>query len=89
MDSERMPVIADAATKVRKRNRKKTTFLSASEIDEQAAARTKQAEHLPLGEARDSALRNAAQLRAYACMKRLLQPQRGLGRRNGVPDGGN
>ncbi len=89
MDSERMPIRGDVATKGRKRNRKKTTFLSASQIEEQAAARTGEAQHLPPGEARESALRNAAQLRAYASMKRLLEPQRGLGRRNGVSDGGN
>jgi hypothetical protein len=88
MRSGRMPVHADAA-KVRRRNRKKATFLSANQIDEQAAARIIEAEHLPPGEARDSALRNAAHLRAYASMKRLLEPQRGLGRRNGVSDGGN
>ena len=89
MNSERMPVRVEAETKRRKRNRKKTTFLSASQIDEQAAARTKEAERLPPGEARTSALRNAAQLRAYASMKRFLEPQRSPGRRNGVSDGSN
>jgi hypothetical protein len=79
MDSDRMPVHSEATTKGRKRNRKKTSFLSASQIDKQAATRTKEVDRLPPGEARVSALRGA----------RLFEPQSFSGRRNGVADGGN
>src|ERR1700761_3058658 len=57
LDPKRMPANAETAN-VRRRNRKKATFLSANQIDEQAEARVREAEHLPPGEARDSALRN-------------------------------
>jgi hypothetical protein len=53
-------------------NKEKMIFLSAAHLEEKAAARIKEAERLPLGEARRHALNNAAQLRSYAAMKRLL-----------------
>jgi hypothetical protein len=58
------------------RNRKKAVFLTADQLEERAAARISQAEQLPPGEARQHALKNAAQLRSYALMKRLLAPGR-------------
>ncbi|WP_420970458.1 hypothetical protein [Bradyrhizobium sp. B120] len=60
---------------LRKRNRTKVTFLTADHLDEQAEARSGEAKQLPEGEARQNALRNAAQLRVYASMKRALAPQ--------------
>ena len=57
------------------RNRKKVVFLTADHLDEQADARISEAQQLPEGEARQNALRNAAQLRMYASMKRVLAPQ--------------
>ncbi|KJC35850.1 hypothetical protein UP09_32215 [Bradyrhizobium sp. LTSP885] len=59
----------------RKRNRTKVVFLTADHLDEQADARAGEARQLPEGEARQNALRNAAQLRVYASMKRALAPQ--------------
>jgi len=58
-----------------RRNRKKVVFLTADHLEEQADARTSEAEQLPEGEARQNALRNAAQLKAYAFMKRVLTRQ--------------
>ena len=58
-----------------RRNRKKVVFLTADQLEEQADARASEAEQLPEGEARQNALRNAAQLRVYAFMKRALAPQ--------------
>jgi hypothetical protein len=58
------------------RNKEKVTFLSADRLEEQAASRLREAEQMPPGEARQNALRNAAQLRTYADMKRLLTPAR-------------
>jgi len=55
-----------------RRNRKKVVFLTADHLEEQADARASEAEQLPEGEARRNALRNAAQLRAYALMKPVL-----------------
>ena len=49
-------------------------YLSADQLEERAVARIRQAEQLPPGEARQHALKNAAQLRSYAAMKRLLVP---------------
>jgi hypothetical protein len=57
------------------RNRKKVVFLTADELEEQADTRASEAERLPEGEARQNAVRNAAQLKVYAAMKRLLTPQ--------------
>jgi hypothetical protein len=57
------------------RNKTKVTFLTADHLDEQANARASEAHQLPEGEARQNALRNAAQLRMYATMKRALTPQ--------------
>lgn len=57
------------------RSRKKVVFLTADELEEQAVARASEAERLPEGEARQNALRNAAQLKVYATMKRVLAPQ--------------
>ncbi len=61
-----------------KRNRTKTTFLSADQLDERADERVRRAEELPAGAARQHALKNAAQLRSYASMKRLLVPNLAL-----------
>jgi hypothetical protein len=58
------------------RNRENMIFLSAVHLEERAAARIREAEQLPPGEARQHALNNAAQLRSYAAMKRLLVPDR-------------
>jgi predicted transcriptional regulator len=57
-------------------NKVKVTFLSADHLEQRAALRVRQAEELPPGEARQHALKNAAQLRTYADMKRLLTPDR-------------
>jgi hypothetical protein len=57
------------------RNKNQTEFLTADHLDEQADARASEATQLPEGEARQHALRNAAQLRVYASMKRALAPQ--------------
>ena len=54
------------------RSKEKILFLSADHLQEQADARIREAEQLPDGEARQNALKNAAQLRSYANMKRLL-----------------
>jgi hypothetical protein len=56
------------------RSKEKILFLSADHLQEQADARIREAEQLPDGEARQNALKNAAQLRSYANMKRLLAP---------------
>lgn len=53
-----------------RRNRKKVVFLTTDHLEEQADARASEAMQLPEGEATQSALRNAAQLRVYAFMKR-------------------
>jgi hypothetical protein len=58
-----------------RRNKKKVAFLTADHLEEQANARASEATRLPEGEARQDALRNAAQLRVYALMKRALTPQ--------------
>jgi hypothetical protein len=58
-----------------RRNRKKVVFLTADQLEQQAEARAGEAMQLPEGEARANALRNAAQLRVYAFMKRALTPQ--------------
>jgi hypothetical protein len=57
------------------RNRNKVTFLTADDLEEKADARAREAKQLPEGEARQNALRHAAQLRTYATMKRVLTPQ--------------
>jgi hypothetical protein len=57
------------------RNRNKVVFLTADHLEEQADARASEAKQLPEGEARQHALRNAAQLRTYAAMKRVFTPQ--------------
>ena len=57
------------------RQKNKVVFLTADHLDEQADARATEAKQLPEGEARQNALRNAAQLRVYASMKRALAPQ--------------
>ena len=58
-----------------RRNRKKVVFLTADHLEQQADARASEAKQLPEGEARQNALRNAAQLRIYATMKRAVTPQ--------------
>jgi hypothetical protein len=55
-------------------HKNKTTFLTADHLEAQADARASEAKQLPEGEARQNALRNAAQLRVYASMKRVLAP---------------
>ena len=55
-------------------SKEKAIYLSADQLEERAAARIREAEQLPAGETRQHALRNAAQLRSYAAMKRLLAP---------------
>jgi len=57
------------------RNRTKVVFLTADQLEERADSRAREARQLPEGEARQNALRNAAQLRTYASMKRALTPQ--------------
>ncbi len=57
-------------------SREKPIFLTADQLEERASARIEEAERLPPGEARQHALRNAAQLRSYAAMKRHLAPGR-------------
>jgi len=57
-------------------NKEKMILLSAAHLEEKAAARIRDAEQLPLGESRQHALNNAAQLRSYAAMKRMLVPSR-------------
>jgi hypothetical protein len=54
------------------RNKERMIMLSAAYLEERAAARIRDAEQLPIGEARRHALNNAAQLRTFAAMKRLL-----------------
>jgi hypothetical protein len=61
----------------RMRQKNKVEFLTADHLEEQADARAHEAKQLPEGEARQNALRNAAQLRVYATMKRVLTPQNG------------
>ena len=56
-----------------RRNRKKVVFLTTDHLEEQADARASEAMQLPEAEATQSALRNAAQLRVYAFMKRTPQ----------------
>jgi hypothetical protein len=53
----------------------KMVFLTAEHLEAQADARVGEAKQMPEGEARQNALRNAAQLRVYASMKRTLAPQ--------------
>ncbi|TPQ42921.1 hypothetical protein C2U70_00275 [Bradyrhizobium guangdongense] len=57
------------------RNKAKVAHLTADHLDQQADARASEAKQLPEGEARQNALRNAAQLRIYAAMKRALAPR--------------
>jgi hypothetical protein len=61
----------------RMRQKNKVEFLTADNLEEQADARASEATQLPEGEARQNALRNAARLRVYASMKRVLTPQNG------------
>lgn len=58
-----------------RRNRKKVAFLTADQLEEKADARASEAEQLPEGDARQHALRSAAQLKVYADMKRVLTLQ--------------
>jgi hypothetical protein len=55
-------------------HKSKISFLTADHLEAQADARAREAEQFPAGEARQNALRNAAQLRVYASMKRALAP---------------
>jgi len=56
------------------RSTQKITYLTADHLEERAAAKLRDAEQLPPGAARQHALKNAAQLRSYAAMKRYLAP---------------
>ena len=56
------------------RSTEKITYLTADHLEERAAAKIRDAELLPPGDARQHALKNAAQLRSYAAMKRCLAP---------------
>ena len=56
------------------RSTEKITYLTADHLEERAAATIRDAEQLPPGEARQHALKDAAQLRSYAAMKRYLAP---------------
>ena len=56
-------------------DRKKTVFPTADHLEEQANARVHAAKQMPEGEAKQNALRNAAQPRPYADMKRALTPR--------------
>jgi hypothetical protein len=56
------------------RSAEKVTYLTADHLEERAAAKIRDAEQLPPGDARQHALKNAAQLRSYAAMKRYLAP---------------
>jgi hypothetical protein len=51
------------------------SHLTADYLEERAAAKIRDAEQWPPGEARQHALKNAAQLRSYAAMKRYLAPK--------------
>ena len=57
------------------RNRQKVVFLTADRLEELADAVASEAKQWPEGEAKQILLRNAAQLRVYATMKRALTPQ--------------
>ena len=57
------------------RNRNKVAFLPPDRLEELADAVASEAKQWPEGEVRQNALRNAAQLRMYATMKRALTPQ--------------
>jgi hypothetical protein len=54
------------------RIKKNVTYLTADQLEERAIARIRQAQQLPASEAQQHVLKNAAQLRCYAAMKRLL-----------------
>ncbi len=56
------------------RSEKAITYLSADDLEERAVLRIREAEQLAPGAARQHALKNAAQLRSYAAMKRFLAP---------------
>lgn len=53
-------------------SKEKATCLSADDLEERATLRIREAEQLAPGAARQHALKNAAQLRSYAAMKRYL-----------------
>jgi hypothetical protein len=53
-------------------SKEKITCLSADDLEERATLRIREAEQLAPGAARQHALKNAAQLRSYAAMKRYL-----------------
>jgi hypothetical protein len=55
--------------------RNKIVFLTAEHLEAQADARAGEAKQLPEGEARQNALRSAAQLQVYASMKRTFAPE--------------
>ena len=56
------------------RSKEKVTYLSVDDLEQRAVLRIREAEQLAPGEARQHALKNAAQLRSYADMKRYLAP---------------
>lgn len=57
------------------RNRNKAVFLTADQMEKLADAAASQANQLPEGEERRTALAFAARLRVHAVMKRALAPQ--------------
>ena len=57
------------------RNRNKVAFLPPDRLEELADAVASEAKQWPEEEAKQILLRNAAQLRVYATMKRALTPQ--------------
>jgi hypothetical protein len=54
------------------RSTETNTYLTADHWQERAAAKIRDAELLPPGDARQHVLKSAAQLRSYAAMKRYL-----------------
>jgi hypothetical protein len=55
---------------------KHVVYKTADEIDQYAMRRKAEAMSLAPGEARQSILREVAQMKQYALMKRVMQPQR-------------
>jgi hypothetical protein len=58
------------------RSREKIAYLTADHLEERAAAKVREAEQSPPGEARQHAPRNVAQLLSFAALKRHLATDR-------------
>jgi len=71
---EARPSVAVTKREILMRSTEKIACLTADHLEERAAAKIRDAERLPPGDARQHALKNAAQLRSYAAMKRYLAP---------------